>query len=222
MAIPLFSNERAVETVRISQSPRAGRSVDELRALLRTQLDSQLSYLVVPQAIASIGQFDEWLARNVFTPPVVEIIGAGYLAEGTVSRAWWSGQVENVGNSLALGLSSFDVVNATSAILFKTDLLETQMLRQAFKLPPWAVRAMAERLAKTTFKRLAEWLAKMSTKMALKLSVASASSWVPILGWTVAVGGWIWTAHDLIGLRQEFIDAIVEALWPTNATGRTD
>jgi hypothetical protein len=180
-----------------------------------------LSYLAVPQAIANIGHFDEWLATNVFTPPVVEIIGAGHLAEGTISRAWWTGQIENVGNAAYVGLSAIDVVNATSAILFKTDLLETQLIRQSFKIPAWALRKLAEQVAKLTYTRLAEWLARASTKVALKLSASAASSWVPVLGWVVAVGGWIWTAHDLISLRGEFIDAIVEALWPTNAEDRS-
>jgi hypothetical protein len=221
MAIPLFRESETGDVIRISQTPRTGKSVSELRALLRTQLDSQLSYLAVPQAIANIGHFDEWLAKNVFTPPVVEIIGAGHLSEGTISRAWWTGQIENVGNAAYVGLSAIDVVNATSAILFKTDLLETQLIRQSFKIPAWALRKLAERVAKSAYTRLAEWLARASTKVALKLSASAASSWVPVLGWVVAVGGWIWTAHDLISLRGEFIDAIVEALWPTNAEDRS-
>lgn len=207
-------NDDAGSTIRVSYGPRATRTPKELKRLLRVQLDSQLSYLAVPQAIANYSNFDEWLARNVFTPAVVEIIAAGALSEGTAAKAWWVGEYENTLNAISLGWVGLDAIYSTQAIMRSKPLLETLAFKGAMKLSAAGLRKLANAIAAKAYSRLAKWLCVVSVKAAAKLSASTSAAWVPWLGWTIAIGGWIWTAHDLIGMRQEFIDAIADAIWP--------
>lgn len=213
MAIPLLNSD-AGPTLRVSPGPRATRTPKELKRLLRVQLDSQLSYFAVPQAIANYNTFDEWLAKNVFTPAVVEIIAAGSLSEGTVAKAWWAGEIENTVNAVSIGWIGLDAIYSTQAIMRSQPLLETLAFKGAMKLSATGIRKLANAIAAKAYSRLAKWLCAASVKAAAKLGASASAAWVPWVGWTIAIGGWIWTAHDLISMRQEFIDAIADAIWP--------